>query len=235
MPEPLLRLNLRLATASSAATVAANDSSTRNSVLAAVTSRASASDTDTSVSTPTFTAYEETLKKLPAITSISVAASDAISDANAERVLPEPISTVCPTLMSTFLPAVSKVSSAVSTNIVVVSRATSWTADISSVLFSITVMSVDDTPIADMTTARAMSELMSTSPPECTPILLAATDSTIDAVRLSASPTLVDECRPVLVTASVDSSCISSAAENCALPTDDNSMFGVDTLSRSVE
>ena len=56
MSEPLLMLKLRLATASSAATVAANVSSTRSSVLAAVTCRVSASDKDMLASTPTFTA-----------------------------------------------------------------------------------------------------------------------------------------------------------------------------------
>ena len=235
MSDPLVMLKLPLATLSPSATVAANVLSTSSSEFAAVSCRVSASDRDMFASTPTLAAKVEMLKKLPETISMSVAASDAISDAYAERVPPEPISTEFPTLTSTFLPTVWIRPSAVSTNIVAVSRAISWTAEMSRVLFSMTSMSVEETSIADMTSRLAMSELMSMAPPEWTPRPFAATVSIIDAVRLTCCPTVIAECRPVRTTESVVSSISSSPADAWTLPTDESSMFGDEMFTRSVE
>ena len=235
MAEPLLSAMSALATLSSAATVAAKLSSTSSSVLAAAACMVPPSDSERLASTPRFAASEEMLKKPPEMISRSVTAREAISDANAESVPPEPICTDWPTLMSTLRPTDSVMSSAASTKRVVVSRAISCTAERSSVRLSMIDKSVEETSIAEKTTDWAVSALMSTEPPEDRPRLLAATISTVEAVRLSCSPTLVAECRPVRTTESLISSCSSSPAEERALPTLESSMLGEETLTRSVE
>ena len=233
--EPLLTAMAALARLRPPPTVASKSCSTSSSAWPVATWMESATASDRFASISALSVEVETLRVLPDSSSISEAAKEAESAAVASRLPPELTATEEPAATSKFLPTVWIMSSAASTKRVVVSRAISCTAEMSSVRLSMTYRSVEETSIADMTTARLTSALRSREPPECMPRLLAATVSTKEAVRLSCSPTLVAAWRPVRTTESRISICISSPAEARMPPTDESSMFGVETLTRSDE
>ena len=233
--EPLVTETAALARARPPPTVAARFLSTSSSALPVATCTESATARDRFASISKFRAVVEMFRVFPESTSISPAASVADSAADASKRPPELTETDEPAATSKLRPTLWIMSSAASTNSVVVSRAISWTAEMSKVLLSMTYMSVDETSIADMTTVCAMSALTSNAPPECMPSEVAATVSIVDAVMFSCSPTEVAAWRPVRMTESRISICISSPAAARMPPTAESSMFGVEMLTRSEE